>query len=152
MSQGLRLALLGIWAGMLLAIGLVAIPAAFQTLPGTELSARLVGAALPTLDQAGLALAFAAVGLGWVGGAGRTRALLPGLGGAFHLTSLLWLAPRIHQIREAAGGSVGRLGVDNPELELFALLHNGSVALFVAAGVIALATIAWDLLATIRKN
>ena len=61
MSQGLRLALLGIWAGMLLAIGAVAIPAAFQTLPGTELSARLVGAALPTLDQAGIVLALAAV-------------------------------------------------------------------------------------------
>ena len=66
MSQGLRLALLGSWAGMLLAIGLVAIPAAFQTLPGTELSARLVGAALPTLDQAGIVLALAAVGLGWL--------------------------------------------------------------------------------------
>ena len=152
MSQGLRLALLGIWAGMLLAIGAVAIPAAFQTLPGTELSARLVGAALPTLDQAGIVLALAAVGLGWVGGAQRARALLPGLGGTFLLVSLLWLAPRIHEIREAAGGSIGRLGVDNPDLALFALLHNGSVSLFVAAGLLALATIAWDLRAGMKEN
>lgn len=152
MTYGLRLALLGIWAGILLGIGAIVIPAAFQTLPGTELSARLIGLALPTIDRAGIAIAAATILLAWIGGAGRARALLPGLGGAFHLSSLLWIAPRIHEIRETAGGTIGQLGAGDSDLELFTLLHNGSVALFVAAGVIALLAIAWDLASLSRKN
>ena len=154
MSRGLRLALLGIWAGLLVGFGAVAIPAAFTTLPGTELSARLVGVVLTQLDQLGIAISGICVCLGLLDRPvrSRARALFPGIGGLLHVASLVWVAPRIHAIREGAGGSIGKLSPGSPDLELFSQLHNGSVALFVAAGLVALAAIAWDLASTRRNN
>jgi hypothetical protein len=151
MSAGMRLSLLGAWAGALLVWSLLVVPAAFSVLPGTDLAAEMVGATLDPLDRAGIALALATAALGWVGsrpgsGAQRIRALLPLLAGAAHALSLLVVSPEIRALREVAGGSIGRLAAGDPTVVRFGWMHSMSGLLFIGAGLTVLATVAWDLL------
>ena len=147
-----RLALLGVWIGAMLAFGGLFVPAAFSHLP-TQLAASVLGEGFGALDRGGIALGLICVALGWFdarrGGpsrnADRLRALLP-LAGAFaHATSALAITPQIHALRVAAGGAIGQSGAD--ELAQFAWLHSTSRALFALATASALLACVWDLFA-----
>lgn len=151
MSDRLRLAVLGLWLGAAAAWSLVFVPAVFAEVPPTGLAARLVGASLERIDQAGAALGLAALGCGLVGlraapgTLDRMRRLLPSIGVLCHVLSLLWLLPEIREIREAAGGSVAKLAPDHPDVLRFAHLHQVSFGVFTAAAGTALAVLVWDL-------
>ncbi len=150
MSSAARFAALGLWTGLLAAWGLVFVPALFGHLPSTGTVAVLVGVTLAPIDAAGIALGVVACGLGYAqrprATAARALAWAPLVGVACHAASLFWLAPEIRAIREAAGGSVGLLPVDDPRVPLFRTLHTLSFAAFALAGACAIATLAGDLL------
>jgi hypothetical protein len=139
--------LLGIWIGALAAFGGLFVPAAFANLP-TQLAAAVLGDGFRALDVAGGALGVSCVLLGWVsprGGADRARALLPLIGVLAHAASSLAVTPKLHALRVAAGGTIGRSGAD--ELAQFASLHSASRALFALAAASALIACVWDLFA-----
>jgi hypothetical protein len=147
-----RVALLGAWAGAMIAFGGLFVPAAFSHLP-TQLAASVLGDGFAALDRWGIALGLVCVALGVAdrqlrgerGAADLLRAWLPLAGVFAHATSALWVSPDLHQLRVAAGGSIGQLPTGGPELAQFAWLHSLSRALFaLAAGSAALAAV-WDL-------
>lgn len=149
MIPGLRLVVLGIWIGALASFGVLFVPAAFSSLPTPGHAASVVGAALPRLDQAGLALGLLAAGLGpglvRAGRRGRVRGLAPMAGAACHALSLFWISPAIRSIREAAGGTIASLAPDDPRIDLFSLLHQISLGAFGLAVLIAIGACVWDL-------
>ncbi len=153
MSDRLRLAALGLWLGAASAWSLVFLPTIFAKVPPTGLAASLVGASLWRIDQAGLLLALAALGLGLAGFRSapgtleRIRLGLPILGVFCHALSLVWLLPEIQEIREAAGGAIANLAPDHPDVARFASLHGVSFGVFTAAASTALLVLIWDLAA-----
>lgn len=143
--------LLGVWVGAMLAFGALFVPAAFSHLP-TQDAATVLGEGFGALDRIGMLLGSICVALGWFelrGGAAtsaeRLRALLPLAGVFAHATSALAITPKIHALRVAAGGAIGRSGAD--ELAEFAWLHSASRALFALATASALLACVWDLFA-----
>lgn len=152
MTRTLRLWLLGLWGGALLAWSALFVPAAFATLPGTELAGVLAGTTLDRLDWIGLAMAVACTGLGLWGyrldsmtRADQARSLLPLLAGVTHAISVLFVSPRARAIRLAAGGSVSRLMAEDPALVRFSQLHRLSMVLFGVSVLVVLASAFWDL-------
>ena len=144
-----RIALLGVWLGALLAFGGLFVPAAFENLP-TPLAASVLGAGFAAVDRGGIALGLLCVALGLADRrAVRLRALLPLAGVLAHLASALFVTPKIHALRMAAGGAIGQ--ADGPGLAAFAQLHAASRALFGLAAASALLTCVWDVF-SLRKS
>jgi hypothetical protein len=157
----LRLFVLGVWGGVLLAFALTVL-AAFALLPSIALTAELVGGALPRIDLVGMILGILAalLGLRWRQ-AGRlapglsVRGLLPLVGAGFHALSAIWVSPELHSLREAAGGSITGLPAGDPILEDFARLHFTSTSLYLGSVGVVLITALWDVLSTswaLKKN
>jgi hypothetical protein len=148
--SGVRTAVLGIWTGLLAAWGLVFVPALFGHLPSTGTVAVLVGVTLARIDAAGIALGAVAAALGVASRrratSARVVAWAPLLGVACHAASLLWLAPEIRAIREAAGGTVGLLPPEDPRIAAFRALHTLSFGAFGMAGAAAITALAGDFL------
>ena len=150
----LRVALLGVWLGAMLAFGALFVPAAFEHLP-TALAASVLGDGFGALDRAGIGVGSACALLGWLDARRRgdravsaqLRALLPLVGVAAHLVNGFWVTPRIHALRLSAGGGIGQLAAGDPALNEFARLHAASRGLFGWAAAVALAACAWDLVA-----
>ena len=150
----LRLWLLGIWAGGLATWSLIVVPAAFATLPGTDLAGALVGVSLDNLERAGIALGLGAVLLGLAdrGAAGdrarprsrNVRVWLPALAVALHALSSFWISPEIRSIRAAAGGALGNLVTDGSEITRFGNLHTLSTGAFTLSAITVLTTALWD--------
>ena len=147
-----RIALLGLWAGAMLAFGALFVPAAFANLP-TQLAAAVLGDGFSALDRWGIALGGFCVAFGLSSlrlrnerrTAERLRVLLPLAGVLAHMTSALWVSPELHALRVAAGGTIGQLPVGEVELSQFGSLHSLSRGLFaLATGSAALACV-WDL-------
>jgi hypothetical protein len=149
-----RAALLGAWAGLLAAWGLVFVPALFGHLPATGTVAILVGVTLARIDAAGLVLGTTSVALGLASrprsAARRALAWAPLVGVACHAASLFWLSPEIRAIRESAGGSVGTLAADDPRIPAFRTLHTLAFGAFGLAAACAVGALAADLL-VLRK-
>jgi hypothetical protein len=152
MTASARLLLLGIWIGSLLGFALI-VPAAFSSLPGTELAAGLVGKALPQFDRLGIVLGLACTTLGLLavrgGGAGPgtwVRLLLPLVAAVLHALSIFWVSPAAHDIRAAAGGSIQNLPGTDPLLIEFSRLHELSTGLYLGAALIVLLAAIWDVL------
>jgi hypothetical protein len=144
-----RIALLGLWLGALVAFGGLFVPAAFENLP-TGLAASVLGAGFAALDRGGVALGLTCVVLGLADRrALRLRALLPLAGVIAHLASAWAVTPKIHALRMAAGGTIGQ--ADGPELAAFAQLHAASRALFGLAAASALLACVWDVF-SLREN
>lgn len=145
----LRLFVLGMWGGVLLAFALTVLTA-FAVLPSMTLTAELVGGALPRIDLLGMACGILAALLGIRRGPARLglwlRGLLPLVGAGFHLLSAAWISPEIHSLREAAGGSVTGLPAGHPVLEDFAGLHLVATSLYLGSVVVILVTALWDVL------
>jgi hypothetical protein len=148
-ERAVRLFVLGIWAGALLAFGLAAF-AAFESLPGTDLAARIVGSLLWRIDLAGMILGTIAAGLSPTSarelsvGRAVTQRLLPLLGVGLHALSLLYVSPEIHALREAVGGSVEGLAGDDPLVTRFGRLHVLSTSLYLGAACVAVGCAVWD--------
>jgi hypothetical protein len=142
-----RIALLGLWAGTMLAFGGLFVPAAFAHLP-TQLAATVLGDGFTAIDRLGALLGVTCVVFGLAGrpraSSARVRALLPLAGVLAHATSALLVNPKIHALRVAAGGAIGQLRPDAPELAAFAQLHAASRGLFGLAAASALAACVWD--------
>jgi hypothetical protein len=147
-----RLVLLGLWSGGMIAFGAVFVPAAFSHLP-TQLAASVLGEGFGALDRAGMLLGSICVALalaeqsrmGQRGAAARLRALLPLAGVIAHATSLFFVTPELRALRNAAGGTIGQLGPDDPGIAQFSALHSASRALFGLATASALLAALWDL-------
>lgn len=142
----MRIALLGLWSGGMLAFGLLFLPAAFLNLP-TPMAAAVLGAALHWLDLAGLTLAGLALAAGLLGGRPRgvfawALVLIPALGLACHALSYGVVSPQLHALRLAGGGSIGGLKLDDPEMERFVQLHQLARSLFWLSLLCALAALA----------
>ncbi len=147
--DGLRIALLAAWGAALVSYALFAVYPAFQVGIPSDQAANLLAHGFVGLDRAGLVAGSAATVLGLAsarGGAaiGRTRVLLPLLGVAAHLLSLLWVTPEIGALRDAAGGGIAGL-TDQEGMARFTILHQLSRGLYLAASAIALSALAWDL-------
>jgi hypothetical protein len=139
-----RIALLGMWGGAMLAFGGLFVPAAFAHLP-TQLAASVLGDGFTAIDRIGAALGVTCVAFGLAGRpSARLRALLPLVGVLAHLISAFIVNPKIHALRLAAGGAIGQLPPDAPELAAFAQLHAASRGLFGLAAASALAACFWD--------
>ena len=153
-SGRLRLWLLGIWAGGLATWALIVVPAAFASLPGTDLAGALVGASLDRLERAGMALGMGALLLGLADRHGvgekhhrwseRLRVWLPALAVGLHALSSFWISPEIRAIREAAGGSLGNLTAGGAEIGRFGRLHTLSTGAFTLSAIVVLAAGLWD--------
>jgi hypothetical protein len=134
----------------MLAFGGLFVPSAFEHLP-TQLAAGVLRDGFEALDGAGMALAAACTALGVSAARGersfsaRARALLPLVGIAAHALSLLWVSPRLHALRVAAGGAIGQAGSGG--LAEFSELHALSRALFGGVVIFAAAALVWDLTA-----
>ncbi len=147
-----RIALLGLWTGALLAFGGLFVPSAFSHLP-TQLAASVLADGFTALDRWGIGLGAACVVLGLADRrlgadptrAGLARAWLPLAGVFAHATSAIWVAPELHALRVAAGGAIGQLPIDGPELAQFAGLHSISRSLFGLATASAGLACVWDL-------
>jgi hypothetical protein len=139
-----RIALLGFWAGAMLAFGGLFVPAAFAHLP-TQLAATVLGDGFTAIDRGGIVLGVSCIALGLAGRPrARLRGWLPLAGVLAHAISALVVNPKIHALRVAAGGAIGQLAPDGPELAAFAQLHAASRGLFGLAAASALAACVWD--------
>jgi hypothetical protein len=151
----LRLFVLGIWGGVLLAFALTVLTA-FAVLPSMTLTAELVGGALPRIDLLGMACGVVAALLGLRRGPGFLsrwlRGLFPLLGAAFHLASAVWITPEIRSLREAAGGSVTGLPAGHPVLADFARLHFVATSLYLGSVGVILVAALWDVLSASRAG
>ncbi len=147
-----RIALLGLWAGALLAFGALFVPAAFSHLP-TQLAATVLGDGFAALDRWGIALGLVCVALGSAdrrlragsGAADLLRVWLPLAGVFAHATSAIWVGPELHALRVTAGGAIGQLPAGGPELAQFGWLHSVSRTLFAMAAASAGLASIWDL-------
>jgi hypothetical protein len=136
----------------MLAFGGLFVPAAFSHLP-TALAASVLGEGFGALDRAGIVLGTLCTVLalaeqhrrGQRGAAARLRALLPLAGVIAHATSLSLVTPELRALRNAAGGTIGQLGVDDPGIARFSALHSASRALFAIGAASALLAAFWDL-------
>ncbi|HTO71810.1 MAG TPA: DUF4149 domain-containing protein [Myxococcota bacterium] len=145
-----RVALLGMWLGALAAFGALFVPAAFEHLP-TQLAAGVLGDGFAALDRGGALVGAVCVALGLASarprrGAALWRALVPAVGVAAHVASAAAVAPHLHALRVAAGGTIGQLAPGDPELAEFARLHAVSRALFTTAAASAALACVWDVL------
>jgi Domain of unknown function (DUF4149) len=142
-----RIALLGSWVGAMAAFGGLFVPAAFAHLP-TQLAAGVLGDGFAAIDQLGAAIGLTCVALGFAArpkaSSARLRALLPLAGVLAHGISFLVVNPKLHALRLAAGGAIGQLPADGPELAAFSQLHAASRGLFGLAAASALAACLWD--------
>jgi hypothetical protein len=127
--------LLGGWVGSWALFGLVVAPTAFRILPSTQIAGQLVGPVLTALHLygglAGVALALLARGLG------RRPLLvaLPLLMGALCLASHFGISLRLDEIRDLAFGPTG----NSQAAGRFNLLHQVSLGIYVAVGLMAVA-------------
>ncbi len=145
-ATGVRLFILGAWAGLILGLGLAA-RAAFGALPVGD-AATAVGEALPQIEWLGVGLGLAATALGLrrpSSTAARIQALLPLLGVGLHLLSLLWIDPAVREIRAEAGGSMQGLAAPDPRLLQFGRLHAVSMGVFASCLLVPIASAFWDL-------
>ena len=151
MTASIRIAVLGAWAGALLAFAALAVPGAFGNLP-TFLAAEVLGGGFVGLDRFGIVAGLTCCGLGLLGRPGgraeRLRALAPLLAVAGHALSLGWVTPELAELRQAAGGSIGQLPAGDEGISRFQFLHEASRGLYSANSLIAAGVCLWDVFAT----
>jgi hypothetical protein len=124
------LVLTALWLGAALFTTIVVAPSAFRVLPSRALAGEMVGALLPVLFVAGMVVGAAVATIEVAGVRGKrwlfsaAGALLLTLGcGIAHFA----VAPRIAQVRQAAGVSMESLPPDSDLRAEFGRLHAMSV-------------------------
>jgi hypothetical protein len=136
------LVVLALWLGGLATLGALAAPAIFDDIQaqqggeGQALAGRVFGAVLGRFQLVALVLGGLLMGLLGIRAAlgPRPRRLAIRLWTialmlALHLTSMLWVSPRIDEIREDVGGPIATLPDDDPRRADFGLLHGASTGL-----------------------
>jgi hypothetical protein len=152
-ASRLRIALLGAWSGSLIAYALFAIAPAFEVGLPSPIAADLLRRGFDGLDRLGMSAALACALLGSAGARRRggrldwLRALLPLAIGVGHAASYFWITPELAALRHAAGGSIGQLPAGDPGLSNFAMLHDLSRRLYIAAALMSLGCCVWDITA-----
>ena len=148
-----RLVLACVWLGAALLFIAVVAPAAFAALPTRTLAGALVGAVLPPLFYAGIAVGAALIGIGASGN--RRWIVTPGTVGGFLIAiscagAQLYVAPRIERARAAIAGPVESVPATDPRRIAFGRLHLASV-IWLGVAVIGAATTAVDSAAFLRR-
>ena len=142
------------WLGAALLVVTVVAPAAFAALPTRALAGALVGAVLPPLFYAGIA-----VGVLLLAGSFATRRggiVTPGTVGGFLVAvscagAQFAVAPRIERARTAIGGPVESLSPSDPRRITFGRLHAASV-LWLGVAMIGAATATVGAAVSLRRT
>jgi len=143
-----------IWLGAALLFVAVVAPAAFAALPTRTLAGALVGAVLPPLFYAGIAVGVALVAFAAFTNHGRlvTRATVGGFLVAISCAGAqLVVAPRIERARAAIAGPVESIPTADPRRIAFGRLHLASV-IWLGVAVVGAAAAATGAAASLRKT
>lgn len=149
-----QLVLACIWLGAALLFVAVVAPAAFAALPTRTLAGALVGAVLPPLFYAGIAIGLAL--LATAAWANRGRLVTRGTVGGFIVAvccagAQLIVAPRIERVRATIEGPVESIPATDSRRIAFGRLHMASV-LWLGVAVIGAAVNASGAAATLRRT
>jgi hypothetical protein len=129
-SAVIEIAVLAIWLGAALLFVAAVAPAVFAVLPTRTLAGAVVGRVLPSVFYSGMVAGALAIGLrmsdraGWSWRGPETAGAV--MIGACAVAQL-FIAPRIERVREAIGGPIDVLPVDDPQRVAFGRLHGLSV-------------------------
>jgi hypothetical protein len=147
-SSVLEIAVLAFWLGAAVLFAAVVAPAVFAALPTRTFAGAVVGRVLPAVFYSGIVVGAAVVWLRLQAGGGwNPRG--PETAGAVMIgacaVAQLIIAPRIERVREAIGGPIDVLPVNDPQRMAFGRLHGLSVGwlgLAMLAAAVALVMIA----------
>ena len=134
MLQRVRIALVGLWLGLMALFSFVVAPAAFATLP-SHLAAEVVSRVLSSVEIAGiligviLLISLASEALKQRRAATLGEGILPALMTLSALVSRFVVSARLHAIRLAAGENIASLPSGDPMKSTFDTLHQASVGL-----------------------
>ena len=135
--------LLAVWIGAALLFTVVVAPAAFSVLPTRTLAGALVGRVLPVIFYAGVVIGSLIVVLELIGRTGAWGRSAAGAVSALACAlAQLVVGTKIDRLREAIGGPLDALALDDPRRVAFGRLHAISVGwlgLAMVAAIIALA-------------
>lgn len=135
-SRSIRIALIGLWLGVMASFSWIVAPVAFSVLRNQALAGNIVSRHLMITEWIGIALGTILLGLLWrevrrEGGGSDWRieaGLLLSMVGAMAV-SRAWVSRTLHQIRLAFGERLQTLPPDDPTRQTFDLLHQVSVGL-----------------------
>ena len=135
-SRSIRIALIGLWLGVMASFSWIVAPVAFSVLRNQALAGNIVSRHLMITEWIGIGLGTILLGLLWrevrrEGGGSDWRieaGLLLSMVGAMAV-SRAWVSRTLHQIRLAFGERLQTLPPDDPTRQTFDLLHQVSVGL-----------------------
>ncbi len=131
MTPALRLAagiaLLMAWVGAALLMAASVAPAAFAVLPSRAMAGSVVGRVLPVLFIGGILVGLVAAWALSAGPGGRLRAGVALLVSAACGVAQFVIGPKLARLREAIGGNLEALPVDDVQRVAFGKLHGVSV-------------------------
>jgi Domain of unknown function (DUF4149) len=126
-----QLIILALWLGAAAFFSFAVAPALFATLPSRTLAGQVVGRTLPIVFYLGMAAGAVVVVLQTTGGRGGirdVRALCGCLMVAACAVAQFIIGRRIDRMRDAIGGPIESLAVDDARRIAFGRLHGASVA------------------------
>lgn len=136
MRASIGVVLMSAWIGAAILLAASVAPAAFAALPSRTLAGDVVGRVLPVVFIAGIATTITSMALimplDW------PRRIIGTIVVIACAIAQFVIAPRIARLRDAIGGPVDALALDNPQRVLFGRLHATSVAWLGAAMLAAL--------------
>ena len=135
-QRSIRVALVGLWLGVMVSFSWIVAPVAFSVLSNPALAGNIVSRHLMVTEWIGIGLGTILLALLWresrtegTWRGGRIEAgLLLSMVGAMAL-SRAWVSRTLHQIRLEFGGRLQTLPPDDPTRQTFDLLHQVSVGL-----------------------
>jgi hypothetical protein len=129
-SSLIIIGVLAFWLGAAALFSVVVAPAVFAALPTRTLAGAVVGRVLPSVFYAGMLAGVVVVWLRLAAGTGWSWRGAETAGAAMIAACAIAqfvIAPRIERIREAIGGPIDVLAVDDPQRMAFGRLHGFSV-------------------------
>lgn len=145
--MGSSLTIIGVlafWLGAGALFTMVVAPAVFAVLPTRALAGAVVGRVLPSVFYSGIVAGVIVIGVRLSQGAGwnwRGAETAGAVMIAACAIAQLVIAPRIERVRQAIGGPIDGLAVDDPQRLAFGRLHGFSVAWLGLAMLAALAAL-----------
>ena len=135
-QRSIRVALVGLWLGVMVSFSWIVAPVAFSVLSNPALAGNIVSRHLMIAEWIGIGLGTILLALLWLETrtegtrqGGRVEAgLLLSMVGAMAV-SRAWVSRTLHQIRLEFGERLQTLPPDDPTRQTFDLLHQVSVGL-----------------------
>jgi hypothetical protein len=118
--------LIAFWGGAAILTIAIVTPAAFAVLPTRTLAGSLVGRVLPALFLSGIVVGVSVTALALSAGC-RGGAVTAALAAVACAVAQFVINPRIARMREAIGGPIDALPVDDARRVAFGLLHGYSI-------------------------